>query len=247
MPTYIEDQMLKADAGIASKPIGDVLKAMQRLAVILLATGVLRSELVIMRQGRDEQFRSFAARVLGKADTCFFSATCSCGLKVDYTDHVIRNTLLSRNLDDKIRQDVIGIDNILTKPINNIIALVESKEMARSAVPTPDFSTLSRFKRQHATAKAPAGGQNSSSAARPPNVSKKSRCPQCDKLFSLYKQGPRSWNVKPYSMRLDCFRSHCRRQRRNLLARMEPVTKPTVRLPPPLHTSAWSPQNNGLS
>ena len=42
--------MLKADADIARKPIGDVLKAMQRLAVIPVATGVLRSELMIMRQ-----------------------------------------------------------------------------------------------------------------------------------------------------------------------------------------------------
>ena len=170
--------MLKADADIASKPIGDVLKAMQRLAIIPVATSVLRSELMIMRQDRDEQFRSSAARMRGKADTCFFSATGSCGLKVDYTDHMIRDTLLSGILDDEIRRDVVGIDSILTKPINDIIALVESKEIARNAVPTPDISALSGFKRQHATAKAPAGGQNSSSAAsssaaRPPNVSKK--------------------------------------------------------------------------
>ena len=84
------DQMLKADADIASKSIGDALEAMQRLAVIL-ATGVQRSELMIMRQDRDEQFRSFEAIVRGKGDTCFFSVTCSCGLKVDYTDHMIRD------------------------------------------------------------------------------------------------------------------------------------------------------------
>ena len=140
------DQMLKADADSASKPIGDVLKAMQRLAVIPVATGVLRSELMIMWQDRDEQFRSFAARVRGKADTCSFSATCSCGLNVDYTDHMIRDTLLSAILDDEVRRDVVGIDS--SKPINDIIALVESKEMARNAVSTPDISTLSGFKRQ---------------------------------------------------------------------------------------------------
>ena len=106
-----------------------------------------------------------------------------------------RDTLLSGILDNVIRRNVIGIDSILTKPINSIIVLVVSKEMARNAVPTPDISTQAGFKRQHSKAKAPAGGQNNSSAAnssaaRPPNVSKKSRCPQCDKLFSLYKQAP---------------------------------------------------------
>ena len=146
--------MLKADAGIASKPIEDVLKAMQRLAVIPVATGVLRSELMIMRQDRDEQFRSFAARVHGKTDTCSFSATCSCGLKVDYTDHMICGTLVSGISDDEIRRDVMGIDSILTKSINDIIALVESKEMARNAVPhTRHLYPVSGLKLQHATAK----------------------------------------------------------------------------------------------
>ena len=67
---------------------------------------------------------------------------------MDYTDHMTRDTLLSGILDDKVRRDVVGIDSFLTKPFNDIIALVESKEIARNAVPTPDISTLSGFKRQ---------------------------------------------------------------------------------------------------
>ena len=39
----------------------------QSLAVIVVATGVMRAELVRMQQERDESFRAFAARVRGKA------------------------------------------------------------------------------------------------------------------------------------------------------------------------------------
>ena len=38
------------------------------LAVIPIATGVLRTELVQMKQQRDEPFRAFAANVQGKAE-----------------------------------------------------------------------------------------------------------------------------------------------------------------------------------
>ena len=43
-----------------------------------MATGVLRTELLHMSQDRDEPFRSFAARVRGKAETCTYSTTCTC-------------------------------------------------------------------------------------------------------------------------------------------------------------------------
>ena len=71
------DTMLKSDAQIASKPLPDLLQAMKCLAVIPISTGVLRSELMQMRQMREEPFRSFAARVRGKADTCAFSTECT--------------------------------------------------------------------------------------------------------------------------------------------------------------------------
>ena len=108
---------------------------MRRLAVIPVATGVLQSDLVQMRQLRDEPFRAFAARVRGKPDTCAFTVDCTCGLKVTYTDHMIRDTLLNGIADDEIRQEILGSADVLTCAVNEIIALVESKEMARNAAP----------------------------------------------------------------------------------------------------------------
>ena len=70
------DNLLKSDAEVASRPVADLLISMRRLAVISIATGVLRTDLMQMCQRRDEPFRAFGARVHGKADTCAFFADC---------------------------------------------------------------------------------------------------------------------------------------------------------------------------
>ena len=70
------DNLLKTDPSIVSKPTSIVTGAMKSLAVIVVATGVLRAELVRMQQKRDESLRTFAARVRGKAETCAYITKC---------------------------------------------------------------------------------------------------------------------------------------------------------------------------
>ena len=60
---------------------------------------------------------------------------------------MIRDTLLNGIVDEDIRRDFLGTADILTSPINTVIALVESKEIARNAVPAIDIASLSTFKR----------------------------------------------------------------------------------------------------
>ena len=192
------DSLLKSDAEIVSKPLQELLSAMRRLAVIPVATGVLRSDLMQMRQLRDEPFRAFAARVRGKADTCAFTIDCTCGLKINYTDHMIRDTLLNGIADDKIRPEILGGADILTRAVNEIVALVESKEMARNAVPPTEVTSVSAVRRLHdADHRACRNATPCRESHNLPDRSKQSRCPLCQQLFQLYKKGPRGWNTKP--------------------------------------------------
>ena len=119
------DSLLKSDAEIVSTALQELLSAMRRLAIIPVATGVLRSDLMQMRQLRDEPFRAFAARVRGKADTCAFTIDCTCGLKINYTDHMIRDILLNGIADDEIRREILGSADMLTCTVKKIVALVE--------------------------------------------------------------------------------------------------------------------------
>ena len=67
------DAILKMDSEIVNGPTDILLATMKRLAVIAVAPGALRSELMQMRQSRDETFRTFAASVHGKAETCGYT------------------------------------------------------------------------------------------------------------------------------------------------------------------------------
>ena len=62
--------MSKSDAKLKLKPVKDVLANMKSIAVIKVALGAKRAELMKLSQGHDEEFRTFAARVRGKAETC---------------------------------------------------------------------------------------------------------------------------------------------------------------------------------
>ena len=131
------DALLKVDPDITDKSMEIVLATMKALAVIPVAIGVLRSELLEMKQKRGESFRAFTSRVRGKAETCDFVAlsSCVCGVsnKVDYTDHIMRDVLVAGIYDAEIRRDILGVEGITEKPINEVISLVEKREMARDA------------------------------------------------------------------------------------------------------------------
>ena len=108
------DALLKTDPDIVSKTVDEVLSAMKRLAVIPIATGIIRSELLEMKQLRDEAFRKFASRVRGKAETCEYvtRVKCQCDTinEVNFTDHIMRDVLLAGIYDPDIRGDMYGID-----------------------------------------------------------------------------------------------------------------------------------------
>ena len=134
------DAILKVDPGITRKAVESILATMKKLAVIPVALGVARSELLGLKQMRDESFRSFASRVRGKAETCEFRMDhlCPCGLTstADYTDHAMRDVLVAGIYDPDIRRDVLGVEGITTKPINDVVSLVEGQETARNAAAT---------------------------------------------------------------------------------------------------------------
>ena len=122
------NSLLKADPSITSKPTADLMRAMKTLAVVAVATGVIHAELVQMKQDSGETFRTFAARMRGKAETCSYTTKCSCNSTVNVTDIIVRDVLISGLSDLDFRRDILGTDAILQRSLNDLIALVESKK-----------------------------------------------------------------------------------------------------------------------
>ena len=111
-----------------------------------MARGVNRAELFKMSQSGDEPIRTFAARVRGKAETCAFttSVKCDCGknVKADYTEEVIKDIILAGISDMDIRRDALSMPEILDKTTNDIVGIVESREMAWNATPLTAVSAM---------------------------------------------------------------------------------------------------------
>ena len=191
------DLLLKSDPTITTRPVKDVLAAMRAIAVIPVARGVTRAELIKMVQSSDEPIRTFAARVRGKAETCGFttSAKCECGktFEVDYTCETVRDVLLAGINDLDIRREALSDQILQSEPINKVITFIESREMARNATPVSAISTLSSYRREQQPK---------------PDISKTIPCPTCAKPFHRFRQKPGGGtNRQPYKLCIDCWRA----------------------------------------
>ncbi len=199
------DLILKAHPDIQTATVEVVKKTMRDLAVIPVAIGVRRAELMELRQSPDENFRTFAARAQGKAETCSFYtvAKCSCNktVKVDYTTESVRDVLLAGIADIDIRREALSKSNVQTMSINEVISFVESREMARNATPSASMSAMSSFRKRQSV-------PSTLKKSHQPETNKTMPCPGCGKPFSLFKQRANgSWNSKPHTKCLNCWRA----------------------------------------
>ena len=195
------DLLLKSDPRLTTRPLKDVLKIMRSLAVIPVARGVTRAELSKMSQSNDEPIRTFSARVRGKAETCGFTtyAKCQCGesVEADYTEEVIRDVILAGICDLDIRREALSMPGIQDKATNDVVSIIESREMARNATPLQmsSVSTMSSYK-QGKQPRVQSTAQNTVP------------CPECRKPFLRFRERPDgSSNKIAYKMCIDCWRS----------------------------------------
>ena len=212
--------VLRADPSFTSHSLDDALKVLKSLAVVPVALGVLRSQLAALRQNPDEPFRTFAASVQGKAETCEFRtrysgicANCKSSYSGDvyYTDEVIRDVLLNGIDDLDIRREALSTDGIQSKSVTDVIAFVESRETARNANPPSSVAAVSSYRRSSASAptSAPTKTRYGSMKSAPPSAADRGRtapCPDCKKGFNLFSQNARGhWNKKAHERCKDCW------------------------------------------
>ena len=197
------NNLLKIDANVTSKPTKLLLSEMKSLAVIAVARGVLRAELFQMRQERDESFRSYAARVRGKAETCSYTTKCTCELTINFTDIIVRDVLIAGIADLDIRREILGIDSVLDKSLTDVITLVESREMARNALPTSSsLDAMSAFKKS----------KNSLHPRHPVQEHPQTAdCPYCKEKYRLFTEGRLGWNTKPHRQCAKCYKERQKR------------------------------------
>ena len=208
--------ILRADPAFTTRPLAEALQRFKSLAVIPVALGVLRADLAAMRQDPDEPFRTFAARVQGKAETCEFKTTyrgnCSangCDTEysghVYYTDEVVRDVLLNGIADVDIRREALSADGMQQKPVNDVIAFIETRETARNANPAYSLSAVSEYRRSF-RGSTPASQTRNKSSPSQADREKTAQCPDCVKVFHLFTKKSRGWNSKPHERCESCWK-----------------------------------------
>ena len=200
------DLLLKSDPKVTLRTEAQVLALMESIAVIKVSLAVTRSELLRIRQDNDEAFRRYATRVRGKAEICQFArkVTCECGKTIpcEYTEEVIKDVMLAGINDVDIRREILGTEDIHSKSVNEIVTLVESREMGRNAT-EPHKSTVSAVSTFKQRLKQPQLDKEKV---------KMIPCPQCNKAFSPYRKLRSGWNTKPFKLCLSCWREKPKQQ-----------------------------------
>ena len=132
-----DDILRNANTDIIRFNENDLLKLIKRLAVTPVAVSVRRSDLLALSQCDGEGVRAFYAKIKGKAATCAYSIECTsstCTQMVDFTDVISKDVLVAGLSDDEVKREVLGWHDLDTKSIEETVAYIEAKEMARDAM-----------------------------------------------------------------------------------------------------------------
>ena len=129
------DESLRKDltrtfGALTSKDENTILTSIKSLAVRQENIMVARIQLQQMRQDRDEPVRTFAARLRGQAGVCNFKKECTCASVVDFSDIMIRDTLIRGLEDEEIRLDILG-QSKQDMNLEDVLQFVEAKESGK--------------------------------------------------------------------------------------------------------------------
>ena len=127
--------VLKVDPGLGTKTEEDILKVIKKMAVIPVAMGNRRADLLSLKQDRGERVRIFASNIQSKSAICAFTMKCGHGVSVvDFTDIISKYVLVNGLEDEEVKRDTLGWAQLDTSTLSEAIAYIEQKEMARDSV-----------------------------------------------------------------------------------------------------------------
>ena len=199
--------VLRENPAIIAEGVDTLLKAIERMAVIKVATSVRRTNLLGCKQAHGETIREFYANLKASAATCNYTVKCpnACCLQfpaVDYTPSIVKDVLVAGIAESDIRKDVLGWPELDEKSDKDLVAFIEAKELARNAwnsTPITGAAGLSNYRKD---------SQGTTDQSLKAKLSLKGKCSVCSKTISLYAlyTGSGRLNKQPYKMCKKCYK-----------------------------------------
>ena len=199
--------LLKEEPEIIESGEHALMDAMQKMAVLHVATTVRRTNLMSLRQEHGQTFREFFANVRAAAATCDYRIRCPqacCNDKnpVDYTAMVVKDILISGIEDSDIRKDVLAMPELDSSSDKDIVKFVEEKEIARNALQTTlSTNAVSTYNKERKS------GEGDANSAAKKKLSLRGKCGNCALEISLYKQyRGGKMNREPFKFCVSCHK-----------------------------------------
>ena len=129
-----QDLMRDIRDDVSSMPESDLLAAIRRLAVKEESVLVHRMKLSKLVQSPGMGIRTYLANVKGQASLCKFTAKCvepGCHHTFDYSDEIIKDTLVRGIGDPEILADLLG-DTKTDRTLDETVAFIAQKEQAKA-------------------------------------------------------------------------------------------------------------------
>ena len=130
----LRKDITRSYGSLADMTEAQALECVKTLAVKPENVLVARVQLLNLRQDRDETVRAYCARLRGQAGICKLTKIkkCECDrdVEIDYSDDVIRDTLIRGLEDDDIRLDIMGQCR-QDLSLNETLQMVEAKESGK--------------------------------------------------------------------------------------------------------------------
>ena len=131
------DSILKGHPDAVTGTEDNLVKIIKQMAVIPVAISVRRADLLGSKQDHGENARAFYAKVKGKASTCSYSIECTsatCNHTIDFTNVMVKDVVISGLVDEDVKKEVLGWEDLDDKSLEETIYFIEAKEMARDAL-----------------------------------------------------------------------------------------------------------------
>lgn len=162
---------------------GDLLKAIESLAVVKIATTMRTVSLLSAQQDQGQPFSAFLAEVKASARICSFYMDCSrqgCTQVNDYTDRIVKHVIISGLADDELRRQVLSVENLDKKSLDETAHIIENKDMAIRA-------TSSAMRNQHSSSVAASTSTGQPSSDLSNKLSQVVKCTKCGNDMKKYK------------------------------------------------------------
>ena len=205
--------LIRENPNIIAEGEEELLHAIKRMAVIKVAIGLRRHNLLSAKQDHGESFREYYANVKAAASTCNYiikcpHQCCTANPSIDYTSKVVKDVLIAGIADNDIRKEVLGWTELDNKSDKELVTFFEEKELVKNAwTRNPvEAAGISGYRKELTNV------DTDIDPVTKKKLAMKGKCERCNSVISPYIRYSRSGKINRFAFQM-CSKCHKEKNR----------------------------------